>query len=80
VPHLRDFDNFDALNFLNFNIFNAWRSFPENSVTYIGASLVRALLPLPMRARAMLKISILDTPNYRRLVVEGKLIAHRPLS
>ena len=23
----------------------------------------------------MLKISILDTPNYRRLVVEGKLIA-----
>jgi hypothetical protein len=28
-----------------------------------------------VRAKAMMKISILDTPNYRRLVIEGKLIA-----
>jgi anti-anti-sigma regulatory factor len=27
-----------------------------------------------VRAKAMLKISILDTPSHRRLVVEGKLI------
>jgi hypothetical protein len=29
---------------------------------------------LRVRAKAMMKISILDTPNYRRLVIEGKLI------
>jgi hypothetical protein len=34
----------------------------------VGLALLR------VRARAMLKISILDTSNYRRLVIEGKLI------
>jgi hypothetical protein len=33
------------------------------------------LAPLRVRAKAMLKISILDTPSHRRLVIEGKLIA-----
>jgi hypothetical protein len=28
-----------------------------------------------VRAKTMLKISILETPNYRRLAIEGKLIA-----
>jgi hypothetical protein len=44
-------------------------------MTYGPASLVCALPLSQMRAKAMLKISIVDRPNQRRLVVEGKLIA-----
>jgi hypothetical protein len=47
------------------------RKFRDLRFCKFGAGL--ALLRL--RAKAMLKISILDTPNYRRLVIEGKLIA-----
>jgi hypothetical protein len=68
-------DSLDSFNFFNFDISDFPRSSPKNSATYDIASLARALLLLRVRAKAMFKISILDTPNYRRLVIEGKLIA-----
>ena len=75
VGNSGSFDSFDPFNFFNFDIFDFWRSSPENSATYGSASLVWALPLLRVRAKAMLKISILDTQSHRRLVVEGKLIA-----
>src|ERR1700733_1258425 len=48
--------------------------FPGNSVPYDSGRLARGLHQRQRRAEAMLKISILDTPSQRRLLIEGKLI------
>jgi hypothetical protein len=71
----RRFDSFDPFNFFNYDIFDFPPSSAENSATYGSASLVWALPLSRVRAKTMLKISILDTPSHRRLVIEGKLIA-----
>jgi hypothetical protein len=38
-----DLDSFDPFNSFNIDVFNSWRSSPENSATYDPASLVWAL-------------------------------------
>jgi hypothetical protein len=48
--------------------------FPEYSVLYDSGGLARGLHQRQRGAEAMLKISILDTPSQRRLVIEGKLV------
>jgi hypothetical protein len=70
----RKFDTFDRLNFFDFDIFDALLSSPENSTSYGYASVACALPLSPARAKAMLKISIVDSSSQRRLVIEGKLV------
>jgi hypothetical protein len=69
------FDTFDRFNFFNSDIFDFSRSSPENPVIYRPASLAWGMPCSECGQKAMLKISIFDTQNQRRLVVEGKLIA-----
>src|ERR1700731_1367493 len=66
---------FNPFDFLDSDIFDyLWPSL-QDSATYGSASLASDLRLSEPRAKAMLKISILDTQRRRRLVGEGKLVA-----
>ena len=69
------FDSFNPFDFLDSDTFVLRWPSPENSATYGTASLERALPQLAVLAKAMLKITILDAPDRRRFVLEGKLVA-----
>jgi hypothetical protein len=45
------FDSFDSFDFFNLDIFDFWRSFPENSASYGIAGLERALPLSVVRAK-----------------------------
>ena len=70
----RSFDIFDGFDFFDLDISSSGITPLENSVTYGPAGLVCALHQLEWQ-EGMLKISLIDSPRQRRLVVEGKLIA-----
>jgi hypothetical protein len=74
LPSGNNFDGFDSFDFLNFDIFDVRQSSPEDSTTYGRAGLERALPYWWCERKQMLKITILDTPDRRRLVLEGKLV------
>lgn len=46
----------------------------ENRITYCSENLASALLPDPQGHVRMLKISLVDGPRERRLIVEGTLV------
>jgi hypothetical protein len=65
---------FSSFSTFSFDAFDCGCPFPENSRPYDCERLAQGLHLHERCVDAMLKISILDTPSKRELLIEGKLV------